>query len=177
MLATIMDALEASRVASLVVVVNPLIAEAIQVERPPTNCRHYVINDRPDSQMIESIQIGLARALRLAPAGGGVLICPGDHPCIRPQTIDQCLAAFASAPDRLVIAAYQGRRAHPIILPADLARAVMFWVPTDRLDNLPARYCERVQQVEVDDPGILIDVDTPADIDVAARLGQPPCTP
>src|SRR5262249_40815348 len=66
MLATVLDALEQSRVADVVAVVHREIADAITSERPATARRVYVVNPR-DSEMIESAQLGLKAAFDRRP--------------------------------------------------------------------------------------------------------------
>jgi len=176
MLATVLDALEQSRVAGVVVVVNPTIAAEIQQDRHASPRLAYVVNDRGDSQMIESVQMGFAEVDRVHSERGGTLlgylICPGDHPCLRWTTINQCVGAFEATPDQMIIASHGGQRGHPLILPAYLARQVSSWPATDRLDTLRTRYPRRVREIEVQDPGVLMDVDTPAEMERAVRLAR-----
>ncbi len=173
MLVRILDAIDASRAAACVAVVNAHIASRIETLRPGRARLHYAVNPRPESEMIESIQIGLQAARTLAqasdrppssPALDGFLVCPADHPCITPQIIDRCIDAFDQNPSRIVIAAHRGRRGHPIILPADLAFDVLSWPAARGLNELRRLHPERVSLVDIGDEGVLIDVDTPADL-------------
>ncbi len=200
-LATVIDALEASRVAGLVVVVNPGIAETIRAERPPTLARAYVVNDRDRSEMITSVQLGLIGVARhflrqqvdgilknqdqvgllhverdrvsLLTPDTGYLICPGDHPGITSAAVDRCVAAFAPACSQIIIATCRGRRGHPIILPADLAQRVVSWSEEERLDRLRIRFPDRVREVETGEPGVLVDVNTPGDLEQLDRQISP----
>ncbi len=172
MLAAVLDALDVSGVVGVIVVVNPLIRETIRTQRPETTRRIYVVNDRPDSEMIESIQLGLQNiprdplspspSLPLSPSG--CLICPGDHPCITPAAINECIEGFVQDPSRIVIASHAGRRGHPIVLPGDIVFDVLSWPPSRGLNEVRTLHADRVKIVEVDEPGILIDVDTPEDL-------------
>ncbi len=180
MLAVVLDALDASRVAGAVVVVNADVAPAIEAERPPTARRVYVLNPHPDGEMIESVQLGLARAWATATSGptgqpgsgelqygqgpAGFLICPGDHPGVTTRAVDACVAAFAASSGSIVVAACNGRRGHPLIVPADLADVVATWPSTARLNELRSRFADRVLEVETGEPGVLTDVDVPEDL-------------
>ena len=179
MLATVLDALIASQVVGITVVVNPDILPHIQTERPAGDRFDYVVNERPDSEMIESVQMGLIavenrniphqdKEMKVA----AYLICPGDHPGISTQTIDACLAIFRRDASRLVLAVHQGKRGHPLIIPVAIAREVVHWPATERLNTLRLRYVERVHEVDVDDPGVLVDVDTPAELRNASRFSD-----
>lgn len=169
MLVKVLNAIEASRLAGCCIVVNPEIVTSLEVLRPANPRRIYAVNDRPDSEMIESIQLGLG-AVR--PGMDGYLICPGDHPCITTAVIDICLDAFEQNPSRIVIASHRGRRGHPLILPADLAFDVQSWPPSRGLNEIRTLHADRVRIVEVPDAGILIDVDTPSDLETARERLQ-----
>lgn len=175
LLAAVLDALDGSRVAGVVVVVSDAVRAAIERERPAGGRRVYVTNPRPDGEMIESIQIGLAAAMQQRADAGregetGFMICPGDHPCLSPAAVDMCLQAFLDTPDLLVIATHQGRRGHPLILPEALAAQVARWPASRRLNELRTLYPDRVKLVETPEPGVLVDVDTVADFEEARDL-------
>ncbi len=94
----------------------------------------------------------------------GYLICPGDHPAVTVRSVDLCLAAFAASTGSIVLAVHEGRRGHPLIVPADLAAVVASWPSTARLSELRTRFADRVLEVETGEPGVLIDVDRPEDL-------------
>ena len=159
---------------------NPEIADSILAERPPDTRRAYVVNARDRSEMITSVQMGLAGVARCSlrqrvdavladgttlPADAGYLICPGDRPGVTAAAIDRCVAAFVEEPERIVIATSGGKRGHPIILPTDIAGLVLSWSEDQRLDTMRTRYPGRVCEVETDEPGVLIDVNRPEDIE------------
>jgi molybdenum cofactor cytidylyltransferase len=93
-------------------------------------------------------------------SSSGWLMLPGDMPLVRPET----LRAVAAALDQhaVVYAQHLGRRGHPVGFAAELYSELV------RLDGdvgarkLVARY--PVHGLEVDDPGVLVDVDTEADL-------------
>jgi len=137
--------------------------------------------------MIVSVQLGLREALqwhssppldsptaaRQASASGlggrGYLICPGYHPGISSAVIDRCVATFTADPRSLVIAFHADRAGHPLILPADLAAEVLAWPPGRGLNQLRHDRAERVREVETDDPGIFVDIDTVSDLEAWRR--------
>ncbi len=118
-------------------------------------------NDREDSEMIDSIRIGLAALAGQQVAG--VIVVPADMPTLSVDTCRKCMAAYAADPQRIVIATLSAHRGHPIIFPFSLRAAV------DQLDGglnqLPRQYPERVHLLQVDDPGVTRDVDALADYD------------
>ena len=121
------------------------------------------VNDDPNSEMIDSIRIGLATLDRLQPGGNdGILVVPGDMPTLSPQSCRECIAAYIADPGRMVIAAHAGKRGHPIVFPFAMRATV------DQLEgglNMLPRACPgQVLLVDVDDPGVALDVDTTEDL-------------
>lgn len=167
MLLAVVEPLEASRVSGVVVVTHRELARQVWDRLPPGVL--LAENDDERSDMIDSVRRGLAtwRARTSLGPRDGVLVCPGDHPGISTADFDACLTAFRAAPDRIVIAAREGRRGHPIIFPAALAAFVDSPKADAGLRALPREYADRVLIVERASPGITRDVDTPEDYDSA----------
>ena len=117
-----------------------------------------------------SLQVGWSAA---AP-GSHVLLFPVDHPAVRVVTLDLLVGAFgyaAATPDVVVPVVQDGstrRRGHPIVLAARLREDVFALGPDDPLRDLVRR--RAVLEVPVDDPGILLDVNTPEDLARAEEL-------
>lgn len=106
------------------------------------------------------------------PDASGWLVLPGDMPMVRPET----LLAVARALDEHTIAyaQYRGRRGHPVGFDAGLFSELATLSGDDGARRLLARYA--AHGVEVDDPGVLIDIDTAADLD-SLRAGVVPSAP
>mgnify|MGYP002624074370 FL=1 len=94
----------------------------------------------------------------------GWLILPGDMPLVRPDTITAVGQALAEHP--LAYAQHQGRRGHPVAFGAELFSELIALQGDEGARRLLARY--PAFGVDVDDPGVLMDVDTEADL-AAAR--------
>lgn len=126
----------------------------------------FVANDDPDSAMIDSIRLGLrAWADReQAGEGDGFLVCPADHPELSAEDVHRCLECFRAAPHRIVVAIRRGRRGHPLIFPAKYADFVHSPACDEGLNALPREHAEQVFEVPCASPGVLNDVDTPADL-------------
>jgi len=100
----------------------------------------------------------------------GWLILPADMPMVRPST----LAAVADAIERdpIAYAQHRGRRGHPVGFNAELFSELTSLQGDEGARRLLARY--PAQAVDVDDPGVLIDVDTVEDLQ---RLKVDPSMP
>jgi molybdenum cofactor cytidylyltransferase len=105
------------------------------------------------------------RALADAP---GWIVALADMPRVRPDTI-AALARHLAAGARIVVPVYRGRRGHPVAFAAALREELLALHGDTGARTLLERYAAEVERLPVDDPGILQDVDTPAD---AARLDE-----
>jgi CTP:molybdopterin cytidylyltransferase MocA len=116
-----------------------------------------VENPAPENGMISSIATGLA-----ALAGRGVraaLVWPVDHPGVAAATIAEI--AEAAAANRIVVPVLAGRGGHPTAFGADVWAELA--VATTARDVVAADP-RRVIRLAVTDPGVRVDVDTPADL-------------
>ena len=144
----------------VVVVTRRQLAEQLQLPADPRVL--VAVNDDAESEMIDSIRVGLAVLNRLHPGTrDGVLVVPADMPALRSQSCRACVGAYLADPDRIVIATHGGRRGHPIIFPLTMRGAVAGLEGGLRM--LPRMHPERVFLVEVDDPGVDRDIDTAED--------------
>lgn len=106
--------------------------------------------------MGRSIAAGVAERASSA----GWLMLPGDMPLVRPDTI----RAVASALDQhaVVYAQHHGRRGHPVGFGAELYSELIRLDGDEGARRIVARY--PVHGLEVNDPGVLVDVDTEQDL-------------
>ena len=126
---------------------------------------HWHLEDAGHEGMGDSIAAGV-RATRGA---GGWLILPGDLPLVRPDSIRQVAAALAG--HGVVLPMYQRRQGHPVAFGADCADALLALSgPLGAALIVRAqRESKRALELEVDDPGIVTDIDTAQDL---ARVQQ-----
>jgi molybdenum cofactor cytidylyltransferase len=90
----------------------------------------------------------------------GWLVLPADMPLVRPGT----LLAVASALEHHAVAyaQHRGRRGHPVGFAAELFSELILLDGDDGARRVLARYPAHAE--EVADAGVLMDVDTPADL-------------
>jgi molybdenum cofactor cytidylyltransferase len=149
------DAIMASGVQDLVVVVN---AESERIVAALEGLPAKVVrNDAADSQMADSVRIGV-RALddRVS----GVLICLSDHPLIAPDTFRTVIQTHHREPDKIIIPCQGGRRGHPALFPRTILNEIL---AGGTLRDIIGKEGRRVGQVDVHDEGILHDMDTVED--------------
>jgi molybdenum cofactor cytidylyltransferase len=107
----------------------------------------------------------IAAGVVARPQASGWLILPGDMPLVRPASLRAVAAAIEQHP--VAFAQYRGRRGHPVGFAAELYSELARLSGDEGARRVIARYPS--YGVELDDPGVLQDVDTRADLD-ALRL-------
>jgi molybdenum cofactor cytidylyltransferase len=95
----------------------------------------------------------------------GWLILPGDMPLVQPGTLVRIARELQHHP--IVYPQFRGRRGHPVGIGAELYTELSALTGDEGARRLIGRYPG--QPLDVDDPGVLMDVDTVDDLG-AARL-------
>lgn len=117
-----------------------------------------VENPDPSRGMFSSIQIGVASA-----NGDALVVLPGDMPYVRPETVRAVIAKFREV-SAIVSPRYRGKRGHPVVMPPSLRDEIAATPPTANLHDVIKRHPGEPVDLEVTDPGVVRDVDTPADL-------------
>jgi molybdenum cofactor cytidylyltransferase len=153
-LENILDAVSQSSIHSAVVVVGH--------HRNEIGARlkiaNLVFNPDYEQGMVTSFQAGI-RALPVDCTGAVLFLV--DHPIVEVETINVLVKNFAS--NRIVIPVFNGRRGHPVLFSAEVLQEILA-LPSSQGANIVVRKDpDRIFEVTVDAPGILVDVDTPED--------------
>ena len=117
-----------------------------------------VVNQDPSRGMFSSLQAGMAEA-----EGDALVVLPADMPFVHSGTIAILLDEFASRP-AIVSPKYRGKRGHPVILPPSLRDEIRAADPVLTLHDILKRHQDIRLDVDVEDPGVLRDVDRPEDL-------------
>jgi molybdenum cofactor cytidylyltransferase len=115
----------------------------------------WIRNPAPEMGRTGSLQRGLA-----ATRSARVLVLPVDHPLVRPDTMQ----LLARRPEAWVLPTHGGRGGHPLKLGEMGVAAVMSAPPNTPLRDIPRMVGMEVTRVEVDDAGVLANLDTPQDV-------------
>jgi len=125
----------------------------------------HVVNPDLDRGRTGSVHAGL-RMLRATVRA--VFVQPVDCPIILPQTYTSLAAALGSA--GVVIPSYRGNRGHPPLFSARLIPQILAAGPDEPLRDLWQAPEVGCRLVEVDDPGVLLNIDRPEDLQWLASL-------
>jgi molybdenum cofactor cytidylyltransferase len=115
-----------------------------------------VTNPQPERGMLSSLQCGLRAASRESDA---IFFTPVDYPAIAESTVRQLAASWAG--DSILIPRYQNRRGHPVLIARALVPEFLDLLDTAQARDVVRGHESSIRYVAVDDPGILLDVDTP----------------
>ena len=111
--------------------------------------------------MGRSISVGVAAR----PQASGWLMLPADMPLVLPTTLQAVARELVHSP--VVFAQFKGRRGHPVGFSAELYSELVALEGDEGARRIVARY--PALGLEVDDPGVLVDVDTLADLETVRR--------
>ena len=119
-----------------------------------------VINDRPKSEQIDSLRLAIAN---LPDGYDAVIVLPVDYPRIKQETVNALLQEFSRTQTAVLNPAHKGKTGHPVVFSRDVVVELLRPDLPDGARSVIERHTRDAQTLEVDDPGILIDIDTPAD--------------
>ncbi|MCP4592918.1 MAG: nucleotidyltransferase family protein [bacterium] len=164
MLESVIESVLEGGIDGLCVVTSRVIDEALLLSEDPRFILAH--NDDPASEMIDSIRIGMNALADHCTVceHDGLMVCPADMPGVTSADVRTVAGAYREAPGGAVIAAYQGKRGHPVVFPASWAEQVR-QIGDGGLKVLIERHSDRARLVECASPGVLVDLDTLQDFD------------
>jgi len=119
-----------------------------------------VANPRYDDSMYTSVQAGVA-ALE---SSRRFFLLPVDCPLVRPETVGRLARASFLADSDVVVPVRRGVTGHPPLLAAVLRDEIGAADPPGGLRALLAEHAGQTALVDVADPGVTMDADTPEDL-------------
>ncbi|MDD5542651.1 MAG: nucleotidyltransferase family protein [Acidobacteriia bacterium] len=93
----------------------------------------------------------------------GILVWLVDHPLVTPMVASRLVEEFYSSKKRIIMPTHQGKRGHPVLYSREIFSALLGTSNDQGANTVRLSHLEHTCEVEVDDPGILIDIDTPED--------------
>ena len=108
----------------------------------------------------------IAAGVRATVDAGGWLVLPGDLPLVKPASLRAVADALARA--SVVLPVYQGTRGHPVGFAAEHGPALQALTGAEGAASI-VRGAQALK-LELDDPGIVTDIDTVDDLARAERL-------
>ncbi len=116
------------------------------------------VNPAPERGMLTSLQCGL-RAL--PDSAAFVFFTPVDLPAIAPETVDALRNAAGPVP--VIVPRHNGRRGHPVLIARPIVPEFLDLRPPAAARDIIERHASEIRYIDVDDLGVVTDVDEPAD--------------
>jgi len=132
------------------------------------------VNPDPSQGMLSSVRAGIAAlggGAALARRGAVLLVSPADLPELQAETVLHLLRRMRESGAPLAVPVYLGRRGHPMAIAPALIPEIATLDSEVGLRELRDRHAAELLEVEVGDPGVVEDIDTPEDYERAG--GRP----
>lgn len=118
------------------------------------------VNPAPESEQIDSLRA----ALRALPHGTlAAVVLPVDVPISGTTAVSAVIGRFRDSAAPLVVPTFAGRRGHPILIGGDVFPEILLDDFPEGVRSLIRLHETELGEVPVEDPAVLLDVDTPWD--------------
>jgi molybdenum cofactor cytidylyltransferase len=115
------------------------------------------------AQASEGMGVSLAAGVRASADAAGWLVALADMPFIRPDTIRRVAERLVEG-EAIVAPFFGGVRGHPVGIAGSLRGRLESLRGDEGARSLLRENSDRVARLDVDDPGVLRDIDTPDDL-------------
>lgn len=171
LLARVLETVRRSLVTETIVVLG----HAADRIRKAVPLRDVVVVENPDHRrgMSTSLRAGVRAASRAADA---YLIVLGDQPFVASETLNTLISSWQSNGPRILIPTFRGRRGNPVLLDRSLAGEICRIRGDVGFRSVFTRHADDIRELPVDDPGVLLDLDTPRQfkaLSAGLRSGRP----
>jgi molybdenum cofactor cytidylyltransferase len=159
----------AADVRDVIVVTGSLhaaIADALGADQPPI-APILVNNPQPALGQVSSLWMGLDAASNLDV--DGILMTLVDIPLVQASTIRKVIDAWERSRAPIVRPAVGDRHGHPVFFDRSVFDALRHAPITEGAKAVVHANADRIVNVQVEDEGCLLDVDTPADYESVIR--------
>ena len=119
-----------------------------------------VINDNYAEGMFSSVKAGVKS---LNQDIDGFFLLPVDNPIIQQNTLSKLYQIFSTGRFGIVYPTFHGKRGHPPLISCRYTNEILDWNGKGGLKNLLEYYEVDAVNVELEDRGVLMDMDTPED--------------
>ena len=137
-------------------------AEEIRRELPTdlSDGLRIVVNRQYEEGMASSLREGLSA---VSGQMNGALIVLADQPFVRSETIDRIIERYRGSDAEIVIPFYEGQRGNPVLLDRAVFPEAMALEGDTGFRAMFSSHAGGIENVDVDDSGILLDIDDRAD--------------
>lgn len=119
-----------------------------------------IVNPDRDRGLSSSLKVGL---LDLPDRALVIAVGLADKPLLKSETIDTLIATFEGGDAKVVYPVDHGEQGHPVLFDRSLATELAAMQGDRGARAVIDAHRDRARAVEVDDPGVCLDIDTPED--------------
>lgn len=156
----VLETVRNSQVEEIILVLGHA-ADAIRRQIPLDGIR-VVVNEAYQEGMSTSLKKGISAS---DPHAEASIIVLADQPFVRADTIDLLISQFRKQKPEIVIPIHNGSRGNPVILRRSVFPELMQLSGDMGCRAIFASHSENILKVPVDDPGVVLDLDTEADLE------------
>ena len=138
------------------------------------NGASLVRNPSPEQGQFSSLQVGLQAVLSYGRDAAIVTLV--DRPPVSSAVLSSLISVFLSAPIGIwaVVPEYQGKHGHPLLLGREMIEVFLKASPTATARDLEHQNQHHIRYVQVEDPAVTLNVDTPEEYAALAALAPFP---
>ncbi|HXB74389.1 MAG TPA: NTP transferase domain-containing protein [Candidatus Acidoferrales bacterium] len=160
LLENVLTNLRRSQIDEIVLVLG-FSADAIRRQTPLDGVK-VVVNEAYGEGMGTSVRTGIAQ---VSPQADAALVVLADQPFVQPETIDQLIRLYRERKPQIVIPVYQGFRGNPVLLDRSVFPELLGLAGDIGCRAVFGSHTENILKAPVDDIGVLLDIDTPGDLE------------
>jgi len=148
-----------------------------QLPRPVVEGLKVVTNENYEQGMASSLRAGIAA---LNPDADAALIILADQPFVRPETFNRIAEEYRRSHSHIVIPMHRGARGNPVLLDRAVFGDVMALEGDIGCRAIFGNHLDEIAKVEIEDPGILLDIDNNddyerlRDLDLSGQIANAP---
>ena len=168
-IAWLVEAFDHPSVLDVLVVVRP--DDTVLAEAAAAAGAVVVRAPEPPPDMKASVGWGIDEMRKRGGAGeiDGWMLVPADHPVLDADLVGRVAEAWSVNRPPVLVPTHDGRRGHPTVFGVELASEVASIPDDSGLNWLVAQCGEAVEEVELDRPEVLLDLDTPEQYEALRR--------
>ena len=165
LLETTLEALSASAVHEIILVLGYRADDILKSTTLPSKAT-VVRNENYEQGMSTSIRAGIPS---VSSDTNAEMIVLADQPYIKAAILNSIIEEYDRSNAKIVLPVYKGFRGNPVLIDRSLFPEMMQITGDIGCRSLFGLHADQVNKLNVDDIGILIDIDSPADLEKLSR--------
>lgn len=125
---------------------------------------NFIYNSNYKSGMSYSIKSGIDAMMERIDIDA-VLIMLGDMPLIDSSTVNRLIEEYENNCSLIIVPRYNGRSGHPVLFSREMFESILEIKGDNGAREVVNKFLDQVLFVDVDDSGIIIDLDTKEDLE------------